>query len=132
MYSYFLVDLLRNPQNNIENFKERLEVLGYNLKSSFYIIAIPPSAQSSSHLQLEVILEHLKRIFSGSIYVIYEDTIVFLINKDLYQGFSEYELTQLKDYLSANNLKAGISNFYQNLEDTSRFYHRRLMRLILV
>ena len=126
MYSYFLVDLLRNPQNNIENLKERLEVLGYNLKSSFYIIAIPSFAQSSSHLQLEVILEHLKRIFSGSIYVIYEDTIVFLINKDLYQGFSEYELSQLKEYLSANNLKAGISNFYQNLEDTSRFYQQAI------
>src|SRR5699024_4648012 len=119
MYSYFLADLLKNPNQDVTHIKERLKVLGYNLKETFYIIAIPPVSHSFSDLKLEVILEHLKDIFSGSIYVIYEDTIVFLISRAMNQNLSEYELSQLSKYLVVNDLKAGISNFFQNLEDAS-------------
>ena len=124
MYSYFLADLLKNPKHNITDMKKRLELLGYHLKDSFYIVAIPPAAHGAPDLQLDVILEHLKHIFPGSIYVIYEETVVFLISKEMYHGFSEYESGQLEDFLTANHLKAGISNFYQQLEDTPRFYQQ--------
>lgn len=124
MYSYFLADLLKNPRQNVADIKDRLKVLGYSLKETFYIVAIPPVSHSFSDLKLEVILEYMKRIFGGSIYSIYEDTIVFLISRDMDQNLSEYELSQLSEYLSANRLKAGISNFYQNLEDTPRFYRQ--------
>ena len=126
MYSYFLADLLKNPNQDVTHIKERLKVLGYNLKETFYIIAIPPVSHSFSDLKLEVILEHLKDIFSGSIYVIYEDTIVFLISRAMNQNLSEYELSQLSKYLVVNDLKAGISNFFQNLEDASRFFHQAI------
>lgn len=124
MYSYFLSDLLQNPQNNIEDVKERLSLLGYPLKETFYIIAIPPIGHTASSLQLELILDQVKHIFPSSIYVIYEETIVFLISRDMYQGLSEYELEQLQNYLKTNHLKAGISNFFQHLEDIRRFYHQ--------
>ena len=124
MYSYFLADLLKNPRLNVADIKDRLKLLGYNLKETFYIVAIPPVGHSFSDLKLEVILEHVKQIFLGSIYVIYEDTIVFLISRALNQNLSEYEISQLTEYLKANKLKAGISNFYQNLEDTARFYQQ--------
>jgi len=126
IYSYFLTDLLKNPRQNVSDIKDRLKVLGYNLKETFYILAIPPVSHSFSDLKLEVILEHLKQIFGGSIYVIYEDTIVFLISRAMDQNLSEYEISQLSGYLSANRLKAGISNFFQHLEDTRRFYQQAI------
>ena len=126
MYSYFLADLIKNPKQDVSDIKERLKALGYNLKETFYIIAIPPASYSFSDLKLEVILEYLKGIFSGSIYVIYEDTIVFLISRAMNQNLSEYEISHLSEYLSANQLKAGISNFFQNLEDVSRFYQQAI------
>lgn len=126
MYSYFLADLLKNPGKNVSDIKERLKILGYRLKETFYIVAIPPVSHSFSDLKLEVILEYLKRIFGGSIYSIYEDAIVFLISRAMDQNLSEYEISQLSEYLSANRLKAGISNFYQDLEDTPRFYHQAI------
>lgn len=124
MYSYFLSDLLKNPGQDASKIKQRLRLLGYNLKEAFYIVAIPPAGHSTSDLQLNIILERLIQIFSGSIYVIYEDTIVFFISRALFQNLSEYEMTQLADYLSANQLKAGISNFFQQLEDMPYFYQQ--------
>ena len=126
MYSYFLADLLKNPRQNVSDIKDRLKVLGYSLKETFYIVVIPPVSHSFSDLKLEVILEYLKKIFGGSIYSIYEDSIVFLISRAMDQNLSEYEISQLSEYLSANRLKAGISNFYQNLEDTPRFYRQAI------
>lgn len=124
MYSYFLADLITHPEKDAADIRERMELMGYRPKESFYIAAIPPDGHSTSDLKLNVILEHMKRIFSGSIYVIYEDTIVFLISRDLNQTLSTYEISQLKDFLTANHLKAGISNFYRDLADTSRFFRQ--------
>lgn len=56
--------------------------------------------------------------------MIYEDTIVFFISRALFQNLSEYEMSQLSDYLSANQLKAGISNFFRQLEDMPYFYQQ--------
>ncbi len=124
MYSYFLSDLLNNPGQDAARIRQRLQMLGYNLKETFYIIAIPPAGHSTSDLQLNIILERLIQILSGSIYVIYNDTIVFFISRALFQNLSDYEITQLADYLLANQLKAGISNFFQHLEDMPCFYQQ--------
>lgn len=123
-YSYFLADLIKYPNRNINDIRERLEAMQYPFKETFYIIAIPPAGHRPSDLRLEVILNQIKYIISGSIYVIYENTIVFLISRDMNQSLSEYELTQLENYLNANHLKAGISNFFQSLENTARFYQQ--------
>lgn len=131
MYSYFLADLIKNPDRSIQDIKNRLRVLGYKLKETFYIVAIPSAGHSTSDLKLEVILEQMRHIFPESIYVIYEDTIVFLISKDMDQNLSEFEMTKLSDYLSANHLKAGVSNFYQDLEDTARFYQQAVDSVFL-
>lgn len=122
MYSYFLADLLRN--SNVSNIRQRLEDLGVHLKETFYIIAIPPAGVGLSNLRQEIILERVKQILPESIYVIYEETIVLLISQDLDQNLNKYEIARLDEYLSANHLKAGISNFFQYLEDTARFYRQ--------
>lgn len=122
MYSYFLADLLRN--SNVNNIRQRLEQLGVRLKETFYIIAIPPAGVGSPSLRQEIILERVKQILPESIYVIFEETIVLLITQDLDQNLNKYELARLEEYLSVNHLKAGISNFFQYLEDTARFYRQ--------
>ncbi len=131
MYSYFLADLIRHPSRDTNEIRDRLLAMGYHLKETFYIVAIPSLGSSTSDLKKEVILERLRYILSGSIYVIYENTIVFLISRDLDQHLSDYEMKQLEAYLTANGLKAGISNFFRNLEDTSFFYQQAVSSVLL-
>lgn len=131
IYSYFLTDLIRHPAKDTKELRKRLKAMGYELKESFYIIAIPPNADSASEFRIEVILEQMRLILSRGIYVIYENTIVFLISRDLNQNPSEYEMKQLEQYLESNNLKAGISNFFRNLEDISYFYQQAVSSVSL-
>lgn len=131
MYSYFLADLLKNPDSNATAIKNRLEALGFKLKSDLYIMAIPAASYHHSNLGLEVILQNIKNILVGSLYAIYENTIVFLISKDRYQEFTEYERDRLTDFLESNHLKAGISNFFNALEEAPLFYRQALEALKL-
>ncbi|CUX18814.1 PucR family transcriptional regulator [Clostridium sp. C105KSO13] len=131
MYSYFLSDLLKNPEENIVQVSERLTSLGYDLKEYLYILAIPSTSYHLSNTRLDVITNHLRTILTGSIYAVYEDSIVFLISKKRYSGLSEYELTRLTDFLSANDLKAGFSNFFESLKDAPRFYKQALKAVSL-
>ncbi len=123
-YSYLLADLIKNPQKASKDMRKRLHAMGYHLKETFYIIAIPPAAHSTSDLRLHVITEQMKGILPESIYVNYEDTLVFLISRKIDQNLSEYEISRLESFLNANHLRAGISNFYQSLEETPRFYQQ--------
>lgn len=125
-YSYFLADLLGKTERNTAYVTKRLRTLGYNLKEELYILTIPSISSHSSTLQLDVITNQISRILRGSIYVIYEDTIVFLISREKYKGFSEREIVRLSEFLSANDLKAGISNFYRDINDTRRFYKQAI------
>lgn len=131
MYSYFLADLLKNPNINMTNLRERLSSLGHTLKEELYILLIPPSSYHISKVRLEVILEQMHYLLHSSIYVIYEGAIVFLISRDKYAGLSEYELGRLEEFLNANRLKAGMSNFFTDLGDAPRFYSQALQAVEL-
>lgn len=124
MYSYFLIDLLKNPKNNASLVKKRLEASGFLLKEDLYILAIPAISYQSSDLRMELIIQQLRTILYGSIYVVFEGNLVFLISKEKYKGLSDYEIKHLKNFLSANHLKAGISNFFEDLQDAFRFYRQ--------
>lgn len=126
MYSYFLADLLRNSESNSAAIKERLTTLGYQLKEYIYLLVIPSSIYHTSDLKTEIIIQNLRMILPGSLYVIYEDSIVFLITKEKYQGLSEFETNRLSSFLGSSKLKAGISNYFGNLTEASRFYKQAI------
>lgn len=131
MYSYFLADLLDNPEVNYSSVIERLAILGYDLKEDQYILVIPPRSYRNANSKLDVIVEQLHHILPGSIYVIYENTIVFLISRSRKEGIKDYEYIQLIEFLKANQLTAGMSNFFGDLKDARRFYHQALKSIDL-
>ena len=63
---------------------------------------------------------------TNSLYVIYENTIAILISRSKKDGIKEQEYSRLQGFLQANNLTAGISNFFYDLKEARRFYHQAL------
>ncbi len=126
MYSYLLADLLTHPEVNAPQVAGRLRSFGYDLKENLYIFSISSNSFSSSSMKLDVIISQIRNLLTGSIYVVYENSLVFLVGRAKYDEFSEYELSRLTNFLITNNLKAGISNFFNSLLDTRRFYLQSL------
>jgi len=131
MYSYFLSDLIENTRNNYTLVKKRLDAAGYHLKEYLYIITIPSSSYQQSRLRLETIIQQVRSFFSDSMYTIHRDNIVFLTGTDKYSTLNPSDISRLKDFLSVNHLKAGISNFFQDIKDISRFYKQAVDSVIL-
>ncbi|WP_099467146.1 PucR family transcriptional regulator [Konateibacter massiliensis] len=122
MYSYFLAELLDNPLSNYSTVAERLETIGYDLKEDQYILVIPAQSYRDTSTKLDIIVEQLRYILPHSIYVIYENSIVFLISRNRKEGITEHEQSQLTQFLTTNELTAGMSNFFGDLRDARRFY----------
>lgn len=126
MYSYFLADLLDNPEINYAAVTERLSVLGYDLKDDQYMLVIPSRSYRNATSKLDVIVEQLHQILPGSIYAVYENTIAMLISRSRKEGIKDYENQQLLNFLTSNNLTAGMSNFFGDLKDAKRFYNQAI------
>lgn len=122
MFSYFLADLLDNPEINYPSVRDRLHTLGFDLKEDLYIMTIAASSYRDTNAKLEVIVRELNNILVGSLYAIYENTLVMLFSRSRESGLSAYELNALETYLRANSLTAGMSNFFTDLKTARRFY----------
>lgn len=126
LYSYFLADLIDNPEVNYALVKERLSILNYDLKEEQYLLVIPSRSYRNASAKLDIITNQLHQILASSIYAIYENTIVILISQNRSDGIKEQEYNRLISFLSANNLTAGISNYFYDLKDARRFYQQAL------
>ena len=122
MYSYFLADLLDSREINYPSVRERLHTMGLDLKDDLYILVISAVSYHHATEKLEVIVDELSHIIPGSICAIYENCLVLLFSKSREDFLSDSELKALTQYLSENNLQAGMSNFFTDLKGIRRFY----------
>ncbi len=126
MYSFALADLLGSRDVNYVAVRNNFEALGYKLKHDLYLMVLPFNYQYTSDLRADIILQTVQGILPGSIYAVYEDSMVFLFSKDEYTGFTDIERSRLREFLSTNRIMAGISNFFTDLQDAPRFYRQAL------
>ena len=122
MYSYFLADLLDSKDINYPSIRDRLHTMGMDLKDDLYILTISASSYHHATAKLEVIVSELNRILTGSIYAIYEDSLVLLFSRSRDSTLTVQEEEALAGYLEENSLHAGISNFFTDLKGIRRFY----------
>ena len=122
MYSYFLADLLDSKDINYPSIRDRLHTMGMDLKDDLYILTISASSYHHATAKLEVIVSELNRILTGSIYAIYEDSLVLLFSRSRDSTLTVQEEEALAGYLEENGLHAGISNFFTDLKGIRRFY----------
>ncbi|MBS5521959.1 MAG: helix-turn-helix domain-containing protein [Clostridiales bacterium] len=126
MYAYFIGDLLDNRAGNLEGSKERLATLGYTLKDELFVLTISPKNNLASQARQELIVSDLQRFVPESLYVVYDNTVVLLINGCGQGQNHRFESEELENYLKHNGLIAGISNNFQNIQEIRKYYEQAL------
>ncbi len=126
MYAYFIGDLLDNNAGNIESSKERLEILGYTLKDDLFILSISDKYNTTSEAKQELIVANLQSLLPGCLYVIYQNSIIFLINGCDDHANHRFTNEALEDYLISNDLIAGLSNSFKNIQEIRKYYQQSL------
>lgn len=126
MYAYFIGDLLENNAGNIEQSKERLETLGYRLKEDLFILSISDKYNTASEARQEMIVSDIQSMIPGSLYVIYQNTIIFLINGCSEKDNHRFINPKVDKYLQSNGLIAGLSNCFRNIQEIRKYYEQSL------
>lgn len=68
----------------------------------------------------------MESLISFSKPIIYEDNIVILISRSIDTPFHEIDFEYMFEFLSENNLHAGLSRTFQDLSETYKFYQQSL------
>lgn len=126
MYAYFIGDLLDNNSGNIEQSRERLATLGYVLQNDLFILSISNKYNATSESKQEMIIADLQNMIPNSLYVIYQNTIIFLINGCHEDDNHRFNNPQAENYLKANGLIAGLSNCFSNIQEIRKYYEQSL------
>ena len=126
MYAYFIGDLLDNNAGNIEQSKERLATLGYVLKDDLFILSISDKYNVTFEARQEMIVSDIQSMIPGCLYVIYQNTIIFLINGCGEHDNHRFTNKQVEEYLVANDLIAGLSNCFKNIQEIRKYYEQSL------
>ena len=126
MYSYFIGDLLDNNAGNIERSKERLATLGYVLKEDLYLLSVSDRYNTTSESKQEMIVSDLQSMITDSLYVIYQNTIIFLINGCEKSEHHRFSNEKVEKYIKNNGLIAGLSNRFTNIQEIRKYYNQSL------
>jgi len=126
MFTFFLADLLDNQIGNHKDAKGRLEALGCKLKEDLYVLSITMRNNLSSESKMELIINEMQRIVPDSLYVIYQNSIVVLLHFKYDNKLEGHAFEELSDYLKNNQLVAGISNNFRNIQHMRQYYEQSL------
>lgn len=126
MYAYFIGDLLDNNSGNIEQSRERLATLGYKLQNDLFILSISNKYNATSESRQEMIIADLQNRIPNSLYVIYQNNIIFLINGCHAEDNHRFNNPSVEEYLKANGLIAGLSNCFSNIQEIRKYYEQSL------
>lgn len=124
MFSYFLIDLLDDPQPSRHIIERRLKNLHYRLLGKFFIVTIQSSQNQFTGQDIDLLSSQLQSILTNNIYAFYANSFVILLNRKVEAALGEYTEEILRHYAAVNNLTVGISNAFFDLTDIKRFYHQ--------
>lgn len=130
MFSYMLTDLLENKMVQVDDLKLRLQHLGYQINSYFFLLTVELAQLGSRDMHINVINEQIRYMFPNCIYCTYEHHSVFLISQTG-EKLHDEDLKKLSDYLHASNLYAATSSIFTDLSQLSHYYQKTTDTLYL-
>lgn len=120
-----IIDLLNNEMPTTSILTNRLHNANWSLKKYLSLIKIPLFKSDHSICFFDYLYTRLIEQSTISKITKYHDSIVIIIN---YNNQTEYdmELNSIKDFLSNNNIKGGISRTFSKseFENLSSYYHQ--------
>lgn len=122
MHQSFLYDLLDGKFEDEGLIVERTKILGLKFKTRLCIINVDIQNLDRTRSTLPFLREEIESKLANAKAVIYNQNIVILASCENERHFIEIELNNFRQFIKANNLKAGISRSFSNLTNVQEYY----------
>jgi len=115
-YSHMLMQTL-DPARPIDQdaFQKSLHLFGYELRRYKHVIFIDFSDEDFEIRQIQSFAEQFRTSIPNSIYMIYEQNILYLKSSDDDISISEEEISNWIEIIAQTNLKIGISSMFEDI-----------------
>lgn len=121
----FLRDLIKSPPN-VEVATKRLELMNIRFSDRLILIQIQANEheRSQNNVPLNIIQHQIDSIFSDSMSIILDESVLVIKNIDANTTIPSIEIETLEEFLLKNNLYAGISNIFSNILELKIYYEQ--------
>lgn len=122
--SDFLFHVLNTSKPNQSIIDKRLSLIRLKLKTQFQVAIVRSEKGALSAVQVTSVFRRLQRILPGSIYTLYRNELVFLLQADAGRHLSPEVLESLESECAGNGLFIGISDEFTGIADIHVFYQQ--------
>lgn len=122
MFSYFLIDLLKDLQPNLHSIERQLKTLHFNMKEEHYMVILQAGQTDLTPKDTELLAEQLRGILPGNIYAAYHNTMVILFNREYQCPLGDYTVETLNKYAQINRMRVGVSNSFADITAIRMYY----------
>lgn len=122
--SDFLFHVLNTNKPNQRIIDKRLSLIHLKLKTQFQVAIVRSENGALSAIQVTNVFRRLQRILPSSIYTLYHNELVFLLQADEGQHLSAKTLERLERECAGNDLFIGISDEFTRISDIHVFYQQ--------
>jgi hypothetical protein len=114
LYEYFIIDQIAGKKYDGRVIEYHLRSLGWKTDDPYHILFVDMSSSDVINTTLEYYSILLKNMFFDSRCVIYEKNIFLIINSSKHTDPFDSFLKPLRQFLSKNGLKAGLSMVFND------------------
>jgi hypothetical protein len=131
LYEKFIEDLLDGKPGGSDSFDEKVKALNWIRKKLLYVLAIDIKGFDSEHFSVSYLRDYLEKMISGSMAVVYRDTIIIITSCDREKELYGFTMDTLSVFLKKYNIRCGLSRPFTDLMKLREHYVQSLEALHL-
>lgn len=124
-HSFFLSELLKNQITSSSVLNFRLNQINWKINSQFVVFCV--FMKDNNQTNAELFAERISVYFPNNRWIVFDNNIIFIVSSDNMDVSLFLENEFLLDYLKTNKLSSSVSNSFDSLINTSKYYQQAII-----
>lgn len=130
-FEHFLIGIIEEKIIKAEIIKKQEKKLGINAKKYLCLVTVSSELKSENGMSLRYVKSIINRILGTEKSILYQNKITVLLLSDKKEAISGATKSKLIEFLISNQMKAGVSPYFQDLAGLRSHYNLSIKALQL-
>lgn len=130
-FEHFLIGILEERIIRAEIIRKQGKKLGLNAKKYLCLVTVSSELRAENGMSLSYVKSIVNRILGTEKSILYQNKITVLLLSDKKEAVSGVVKSKLIEFLNSNQMKAGISPYFQDVAGLKSHYNQSIKALEL-